>query len=428
MLLALAVVWACEVFAGTPVALTPAQQQAIMDSGTQFGQGTLSIGAGTINATGAAAGIPNYNAASTGLAPGAAGLTGPATAKQAGCNNYVAPAGTNQVANQQDCDAVNFLTKNPNPKAAYPINPKTDPTILAGKSILDSARNGTAFPPGGGTPGSGDTTVPNGCVTTNPSTPAITTTQTCYIASTAPSQTCDKTLSCSVTPPAGISAIVNSIYPQSSAIPTLSSSQTGSTYSAIVNGAWGSVTAQCPVGWTFQTLTAWNNSKINGCVGSGGVTYPPNSVIPVSNQIWSYLLYVNGTWTSVGGQSCPIGWTLQKVTAWNNSTVVGCVGGGNVVYPVNSSIPTLAFAALTYVNGALTSANGQACPSGWAFQTLSCPSPGVCSISGCVGSGDLSTTYSCPAGYTLSGTSCIANPVATCTWTDGCTALQAKTL
>jgi len=206
----LATVLSFSALAGTPVALTPAQQQVILDSGTQFGQGTLSVGAGTINGTGGAAGVPSYNATPSTESPGDVGLAGSAATKQAGCNGYTAPVGAGQVANQQDCSAVDFLTKNPNPAAAYPINPKTDPTIQAGAGVLQSASNGTAFQAGGVAAGGASTTVTGaagvtgattqtGCTTTTTTTaPAVTTTQTCYSASTLSNQTCDKTLSASV--------------------------------------------------------------------------------------------------------------------------------------------------------------------------------------------------------------------------------------
>lgn len=334
----LAVVVSFTAFAGTPVALTPAQQQAIMDSGTQFGQGALSVGAGTINGTGGAAGVPSYNATPSGQAPGGAGLFGPATAKQAGCNGYTAPAGPGQVANQQDCAAVDFLTKHPNPKAAYPINPKTDPTIVAGKAILASARNGTAFTPGGGTPGSGDTTIPNGCVTTTNPTPAVTTTETCYLASSANAQTCDKTLSCNVTQPAPI--------PATAAVgPTCPSA--ARLFSGVVNG-------------TPTTL-------YSACVPSP---------------------------TCTGG--------MIQINIWSPSPFVKAICG-----TAQSTCPmvgtTVAFTNAGYATG-----------SGTKGAAVCIPTP--------------VTTYSCPTGYTLSGTTCIANPSATCTWTDGCTALQAKTL
>ena len=201
----LAAVLSFTAVAGTPVALTSAQQQAIMDSGTAFGQGTLSVGAGTVNGTGGAAGVPSYNTTPSAASPGNLGLTGAATAKQAGCNGYTAPSGAGQVANQQDCSAVDFLTNNPNPAAAYPINPKTDPSIQAGTSVLTAAQNGTAFQSGGvaaggasttatGSAGVTGTTTQTGCQATITTTPALTTTATCYSAATEITQTCNKTL------------------------------------------------------------------------------------------------------------------------------------------------------------------------------------------------------------------------------------------
>jgi hypothetical protein len=202
----LAAVLSLSAYAGTPVQLTPAQQQAILDSGTSFGQGTLAVGAGTVNGTGGAAGVPSYNTTPSAQAPGEISLAGPAAAKEAGCNGYTAPAGAGQTPNQQDCNAVDFLAKHPNPASAYPINPATDPTMQAGAAVLKSARNGSAFQPGGvaaggvGTSGSASagTTTQTACQTITTTTPAVTTTAQCYVAATEISQTCGDTLSVSV--------------------------------------------------------------------------------------------------------------------------------------------------------------------------------------------------------------------------------------
>lgn len=206
--------------AGTPVELTPAEKQQILNSGTAFGQGALSVGAGVINGTGGAAGVPSYNSSPSGQAPGGVGLSSPASAKQTGCSGYTAPVGTGQTANQQDCDAVDFLTRHSNPKTTYSstlnaIDPQA--ATQTGAAVLQSASDGAAFQPGGvaaggasttatGSDGVTATTTDTGCQPSATATPTPTTAATCYSYSTLVQKTCTTALTVTVTQPPSFAA------------------------------------------------------------------------------------------------------------------------------------------------------------------------------------------------------------------------------
>lgn len=455
-----------SVAAGTPVALTPAQQQAILDEGTTFGQGALSVGAGTINSAGGAAGVPGYNATPSGQAPGAAGLFSPATAKKAGCDGYVAPAGAGQLANQMDCDAVDFLAKNPNPKSAYPIDPNTDPTIQAGRAVLLSARDGTAFQPGGVAAGFGVATTQTGtgCATTTTTSPGTTTTSSCYIAATLSTQTCDKTLNCAVTQPAPVPAtpsyscpsgsvlIGTQCQPYAYAASVNYSCSAGSTLSgstcqpapttatlsySCVSGVLSGTQCITPVPGATLTYSCPQGGTLSGstCVGTtttATLTYtcPSGSTLVNGNQCQAPSYQPAGVpataytctptttrfLNNYGGNGslcaapCPTGTTLNSHLVTENYT------SGSACVPTNANIcppGTTIFTAIDdiYWMGipACTPSQSPAytCPSGYTLSGTTCYPPEVTPPPTAASSG-----YACPTGSTLTGTSCQTNSYA----------------
>ena len=558
----LAAVLSFSAVAGTPVELTPAQQQAIMDSGTQFGQGALSVGAGAINSTGGAAGVPSYNTTPSGQSPGGAGLFGPATAKQTGCDGYTAPAGAGQVANQQDCDAVDFLVKHHNPKSAYPINPKTDHTIQAGRAILNAARDGTAFQPGGVAADFGvtGTTTQTECQTATATTsPETTTTSSCYMAATLSTQTCDKTLNCVVTQlqpiPATVSyscstgtlsgtTCIQPTFPASvnyqcsagstlsgtSCLPapttaTLSYSCTSGTLSGtqcLQPATSASVTYLCPSGSTLSgTSCIWPAQQ--GAPVGATVSYVVAATWFWGMNMWAYTPYLiwaysynivsYGAWNSnyitydvfhpfysycdssciiaavgmqmhyttpaaskaqsdaiaasfcsakgyAGGTARLAGWEGEAVEAAIldcNQAVYSCPTGytlsGSMCYPAPTTPPPTA-ATPVYSCPSGSTLSGASClwPSTAATASYSCPTGSSLSGTLCYPAPTAATVvYTCPSGVTLSGTTCyppntqaivtyscgtgatfdgsqcVFPSVATCTWADHCTALQALT-
>lgn len=528
----LAAVLSFSAVAGTPVELTPAQQQAIMDSGTQFGQGALSVGVGAINSTGGAAGVPSYNTTPSGQSPGGAGLFGPATAKQTGCDGYTAPAGAGQVANQQDCDAVDFLVKHHNPKSAYPINPKTDHTIQAGRAVLNAARDGTAFQAGGVAAGFGvtGTTTQTECQTATATTsPETTTTSSCYIAATLSTQTCDKTLNCVVTQSQPVPATVSyscttgtlsgttciqptfpaSVNYQCSAGSTLSGTScqpapttatlsysctsgtlsgtqclrpatsasvtylcpSGSTLSgtsciwpaqqgAPVNATVGYVAAYTAFwvddGWWLK-LERWSNYYYPGYIGYGTLfeyaglpdVYYYYTPADRTNLICTARGYVRGTILDNNGYSgafftcdnqvysCPSGYTLSGTMCYPSPTtppptsatpVYSCPSGSTL--SGTSCLWPSTPATASYSCPAGSSLSGSQCyPAPYAATVVyTCPSGNTLSGTTCQPPATQATvTYSCGTGSTFDGTQCVFPPVATCTWTDHCIALQALT-
>lgn len=440
----LAAVLSFSAVAGTPVELTPAQQQAIMDSGTQFGRGALSVGAGTINSAGGAAGVPSYNTTPSGQAPGGAGLFGPATAKQTGCNGYTAPAGAGQVANQQDCDAVDFLVKHHNPKSAYPINPKTDHTIQAGRAVLNAARDGTAFQPGGvaaGFGGTGTTTQTECQTTTATTSPETTTTSSCYIAATLNTQTCDKTLDCVVTQQQPIPATVSYLCPTG----TLSGTTCiQPTFPASVNyqcsaGSTLSGTTCQPAPATATLSYSCTSGTLSGtqCLQpatSASVTYlcPSGSTLSGTSCIWpaqqgapvgatvSYTVAATWMWGMDG-------WSYASYAIWANSYIIIPYGAWNNNYIV----PNGAYLAAVCDANCLLSAVGTliwyVTPGTASKAQADQVAANFCSAKGYAGGttrvagGDMNSqeaaimdcnqaAYSCPSGYTLSGTMCYPSP------------------
>jgi conjugal transfer mating pair stabilization protein TraN len=59
-------------------------------------------------------------------------------------------------------------------------------------------------------------------------------------------------------------------------------------------------------------------------------------------------------------------------------------------------------------------------PTAATLTGYSCPSGSVLSGTSCIPTTSTITTYTCGAGMTLVGTSCQADPIATCTWSDTC--------
>lgn len=406
----LAAVLSFSAVAGTPVELTPAQQQAIMDSGTQFGQGALSVGVGAINSTGGAAGVPSYNTTPSGQSPGGAGLFGPATAKQTGCDGYTAPAGAGQVANQQDCDAVDFLVKHHNPKSAYPINPKTDHTIQAGRAVLNAARDGTAFQAGGVAAGFGvtGTTTQTECQTATATTsPETTTTSSCYIAATLSTQTCDKTLNCVVTQSQPVPATVS----YSCTTGTLSGTTCiQPTFPASVNyqcsaGSTLSGTSCQPAPTTATLSYSCTSGTLSGtqCLQpatSASVTYICSSgdtLVGTNCQAPSYQppgvnatpVYSQSATSSARFRLCGL-WYDEQLFADNK-----CGGAGKgIVIDCNQGTDSIFYACKVL--------SSYSCPAGYTLSGTICYPPLVTPPPTAA-----TPVYSCPAGSTLSGSSCL---------------------
>lgn len=465
----LASTWQLPVFAGgiaggaatvqtqatpVPTAATPATAPVVKPTqattlsaaqadATAFANGALSPMAGLVNPAGTAdpKGMPGYSAtaAQESLYAGNAPVTGAANAKINGCNGWTAPAGPNQMHEQGECDAVNFLAKKNLRQSKLPINAKTDPTLVAAGAVLKDAKNGTgltlAGKQAGGFVGSNapspSTPAANqdACTTTTTTTPAPQILEYCYSVATAgnqagskeichrysptttqttttekchhfnPSSTssCDETLNVTVTQPASSAAtgtaqatmfpvgaqIASSFSgcPSNMSLIKAGGSPRNPLYNCVANIAITSLpagTRMCApfTGWGPGCPANWTLTK------TGGSQTNPTYECIANQVIYSFPA---GTMICQPFPSCPANWTLTK-TGWSQT---------NPSYVCVAQI-------------AVGETSGSACPAG-------------STLSG-------STCYSCPAGMTLSGTMCIPPPVISASVTNGCATQQAAAL
>jgi hypothetical protein len=152
---------------------------AFADQGAAFQEGkTLGGGANTATFSGIGSGaaadkVPAYGSSPTEaqLYQGGQGqVVGPGIAKTQQCASY-AP-GADRIANQE-CDAVNFLARNPDIRPQFTIT-SNDPMILGARTARNSAE--AVFQSSGISGGMGSNSQ---CVTRTETTPAQTTTETC---------------------------------------------------------------------------------------------------------------------------------------------------------------------------------------------------------------------------------------------------------
>lgn len=152
---------------------------ALADMGGSFQQGKDLGSAATggafseINSGAAAGKVPAYGtspAEAQYYQGGQGQLAGPGIAKTQGCASYT--PGSDPTANQE-CEAVNFLARNPQIRPQFNIT-KNDPMILGAQSARNNAE--TFFQSIGINGGAGSSTQ---CTTRTETTPAQYTTQTC---------------------------------------------------------------------------------------------------------------------------------------------------------------------------------------------------------------------------------------------------------
>ena len=152
---------------------------AFADRGAAFQEGkTLGGGANTATFSGIGSGavadkVPAYGSSPTEaqLYQGGQGqLTGPGIGKVQNCGSYT--PGTNTIANQE-CEAINFLARNPDIRSQFTIT-SNDPMVLGARTARNSAE--AVFQSSGISGGMGSNSQ---CVTRTETTPAQTTTETC---------------------------------------------------------------------------------------------------------------------------------------------------------------------------------------------------------------------------------------------------------
>lgn len=168
-------------FATLAQAQTINSQADAFNAGKAFAQPGATSAAGTVNSNTGSQNLPNFTtaapqSASYGNGKGNVGAAG--TSKQVQCQSGAQSA---DAFTQQECDAINFLAKNPSVRPKFIIDKKTDPILTGSSSTIKN--------PGGDT-GAGT----QQCHVVNVTTPGTFTTEACEQAIVTDSLTCTKTL------------------------------------------------------------------------------------------------------------------------------------------------------------------------------------------------------------------------------------------
>lgn len=111
---------------------TPAEA---FNAGKAFANSGKAAAGGAVNTTTGSETLPHYSttAPETGHYGGGRSLIGTAgTSKMTECQSYQAPS----AFEQQECEAVNFLARNPAGRPRYTIDPATDPLLIGSKIIV----------------------------------------------------------------------------------------------------------------------------------------------------------------------------------------------------------------------------------------------------------------------------------------------------
>lgn len=164
------------VYADPPIQ-TPADA---FQAGKTFGQSGKNSAAGKVNNTTGSQNLPNYTTnapQSANFANGKGNLGAAGNTKLADCQNKV----SGNAMDQQECDAVNFLSKNPSTRPKFIIDKKTDPLLTGSASTIKNP---------GTTPGSSN----QQCRVETVTTPATYKTESCEQSIVTQSFTCQKTL------------------------------------------------------------------------------------------------------------------------------------------------------------------------------------------------------------------------------------------
>jgi hypothetical protein len=158
--------------------MTPAEA---FNQGKTFGNTGKGGAGGTVSGASGAANVPKYNTSCPGvrLLQQRQGFAGHGRDQQA--DRTASPTSAANAYDQQECDAVNFLSKNPSVRPIVPLS-KTDPIITGSDPVIKNP--GTA-------PASGTGQV---CRTVTQNNPGEYVTETCTTARKTDFSECDNTL------------------------------------------------------------------------------------------------------------------------------------------------------------------------------------------------------------------------------------------
>ena len=329
---------------------------------------------------------------------------------------------------QQNCDAINYMVQNPTTRPQFTINPN-DPMILNSRQITANANTLAAQSLGFADPSAmGSFTA---CQTTTTSTSPTYTTEVCneYLSTTEnmcivgrdvvvdaqsnfqcnetanayQTSTCDKTLSVTVTTPQPIPATSNYSCP---------AGQTLSGTTCVQPVVAAQVNYSCSAGSTLSGSTcqpASTTATASYSCGTGQTLSGASCVTPAVNATLNY--------------SCPSGGALSGtscIPAATPASVSYSCPSGSALSGTSCQAPAYQPAGV-----AATATTTQGATWGTCIGQPYCNAQAVCAQFGyntgvvcaplgqCAGFGggllvcaNTTTTYSCPTGYTLSGTTC----------------------
>lgn len=166
------------------VAFAQSTPEAAFQAGKDFAGHGKNAAAGAINSTTGQQNLPFYNAnapesADFGNGMGAVGAAG--SQKQITCQSYKAGS----AFDQQECDAVNFMTRNPGERQKFKIDKNKDPLMTGSKNLIAN-------------PGAAQGSDTQQCHIEQTKIPGKTTTETCSETQTLRDQSCQKVLSVDV--------------------------------------------------------------------------------------------------------------------------------------------------------------------------------------------------------------------------------------
>jgi hypothetical protein len=157
---------------------------AAFQAGKDFAGNGKNSAAGAINSTTGKQNLPFYNtnapeSSDFGNGMGAVGAAG--SQKQITCQSYKAGS----AFDQQECDAVNFMTRNPGERQKFKIDKNKDPLMTGSKNLIAN-------------PGTAQGSDTQQCHVEQTKIPGKTTTETCSETQTLGDQSCQKVLSVDV--------------------------------------------------------------------------------------------------------------------------------------------------------------------------------------------------------------------------------------
>lgn len=422
--------------------------------GSTMGSASSSLIASGITSASAQANIPSYGSSTSTQSSYFAGGNGntavPGAAQISTC--ATAAPGSNPMDNQY-CNAVNFLATNPTTRPQVIISP-TDPLLTNSRAISNDP---TVILQNNGISSGGTTTQ---CTPVTTTTPPQYTTQICTTSqgltstqcvmglvvniATNTNYQCNQTVNAYQTQTCNRTAVVTI----PAAIPATPILSCGVGYTLSGTNCTAPATAANP-NYSCSSATA----TLSGTQCYEPAYQPPGSAATATSSP-SVVVTDNSTnipYTVMAPSPCPPGTTGMLINTFTGPVTVtnlayACWSSSAAYCPAGSTYIVIpADYGATYWNGFCTSPPPTySCPSGYTLSgstcyppmitppptpanvTYTCTSGSVLSGTSCIPTTPATVTYTCGAGSTLSGTNCKFPPITT--WQNGCSALEALAL